>query len=99
MGGFSRWFGDTINTTDKFLIKTMELIKKRWLKADKVKMQELLKKKQETEKQREDAWKLWMKLSKRERKIEKEIENLNKKYTYIKKYKVDNPHYKYDEAV
>ena len=38
------------NTTDKFFIETQDFIKKKWLKADKVKMQELLKNKEETEK-------------------------------------------------
>jgi len=90
MGSGYNWW---VNITDKFLIKTMDFIKKRWLKTDKVKMQELLKKKQETEKQKDDAWVKWVKLNKKCNKIEKQIDKLNEKYTYTKKYKVKNPNY------
>jgi len=85
MGSGYNWW---VNITDKFLIETMDFIKKRWLKADKVKMQELLKQKQETEKQKDDAWVKWFKLTKKCNKIEKQIDKLNEKYTYTKKYKV-----------
>jgi len=81
------------NTTDKFLIETVDFIKKKWLKADKVKMQELLKKKQETEKKQEDAWNKYINFRDKFNRIEKAIDKLNTKYTYTKKYKVDNPNY------
>jgi predicted nucleic acid-binding Zn ribbon protein len=86
-------FTSYANTTDKFLIQTVDFIKKRWIKADKIKMQELLKQKQETEKKEKDAFNKWSKLETRQRNIRKKIDNLNKKYTYTKKYKVENPNY------
>ena len=93
MMGSGYYYNLFLNVTDKFLIKTMDLIKKRWLKADKVKMQELLKQKQETEKKEQDAFDKWSKLTNKNRNLEKQIDKLNKKYTYTKKYKVDNPNY------
>tara|TARA_R100000655_G_scaffold1582_1_gene5996 strand:- start:133 stop:426 length:294 start_codon:yes stop_codon:yes gene_type:complete len=88
-----KFFLSYANTTDKFLIETYDLIKKRWLKTDKVKMQELLKKKQKTEKEQEDAYNKYIKLRNKFDRIEKAIDKLNTKYTYTKKHKVKNPNY------
>ena len=81
------------NTTDKFFIETQDFIKKKWLKADKVKMQELLKNKEETEKKEKDAFAKWSKLETKRSNLQKKIDKLNEKYTYIKKFKVINPNY------
>ena len=49
--------------------------------------------KQETEKKEQDAFDKWSKLTNKNRNLEKQIDKLNKKYTYTKKYKVKNPNY------
>ena len=94
MMGSGYYYNLFLNVTDKFLIKTMDLIKKRWLKADKVKMQKLLKQKQETEKKEQDAFDKWSKLTNKNRNLEKQIDKLNKKYTYTKKVRVKNENYR-----
>ena len=85
--------GNGFNFWDEFLTKEIEKIKKRWLKKDKQKLEELEKKYQETNKQCQAAYDKYLSLSNKTANISDSIDRLYKKYTSVKKVKLKNPHY------
>jgi len=90
-GGLFSW----VNTTDKFITEVIYKIKKKWLKADKKQMQQLLKKKEEIDKEKDIINNKLHKLISESIKIDNEIDVLNKKYTYKRNIKVENKYYNY----
>ena len=89
---------DYPNTTDKFITEKVEKVKKNWLKSDEKKLKELKIKSDKFEKEKEIAYDKWDKLDNKCIKIDKQIERINKKYTYIKKVRVKNENYEnYEE--
>ena len=90
-GGLGHW----VNTTDKFITEVIYKIKKKWLKADKVKMNDLLKKQKEIDKERDNLQTKLNKLISESIEIHNKIYVLNKKYTYKRKVKVENKYYNY----
>lgn len=85
--------GNGFNFWDEFLTKEIEKIKKRWLKKDKQKLEELEKKYEETNKQCQAAYNKYLSLSNKTADISDSIDRLYKKYTSVKKVKLKNPHY------
>ena len=85
---------DDVNRTDKFIIEEVKKVKKNWLKSDEKKLKELKIKLDKFEKEKEIAYNKWEKLDDKCIKIDKQIERINKKYTYTKKVKVKNENYK-----
>ena len=85
--------GNGFNFWDEFLTKEIEKIKKRWLKKDKQKLEELEKKYEETNKQCQAAYDKYLSLSNKTADISDSIDRLYKKYTSVKKVKLKNPHY------
>jgi hypothetical protein len=84
---------DYPNTTDKFITVEKEKIKKNWLKSDKKKLEELTIQSAKLKKEERIAYNKWDNLGKESDKIEKQIQRINKKYTYIKKKRVKNEDY------
>mgnify|MGYP003120355282 CR=1 FL=1 len=84
---------DDVNRTDKFITEEVEKVKKNWLKSDEKKLKELKIQSDKFEKEKEIAYDKWNKLDNKCIKIDKQIEKINKKYTYIKKIKVKNKNY------
>ena len=84
---------DDVNRTDKFITEEVEKVKKNWLKSDEKKLKELKIQSDKFEKEKEIAYDKWNKLDNKCTKIDKQIEKINKKYTYIKKIKVKNKNY------
>ena len=85
--------GNGFNFWDEFLTKEIEKIKKKWLKKDKQKLEELEKKYEETNKQCQAAYNKYLSLSNKTADISDSIDRLYKKYTSVKKVKLKNPHY------
>ena len=85
--------GNGFNFWDEFLTKEIEKIKKRWLKKDKQKLEELEKKYEETNKQCQAAYNKYLSVSNKTADISDSIDRLYKKYTSVKKVKLKNPHY------
>ena len=81
------------NTWDEYLTETIEKIKKRWLKSDKIKLKQLEIEFEKSEKECEEAHQKYMKLLNKNLKISNQIDKLNKKYTYKQTKKVLNPDY------
>jgi chromosome segregation ATPase len=84
---------DDVNRTDKFITEEVEKVKKNWLKSDEKKLKKLKIQSDKFEKEKEIAYDKWNKLDNKCIKIDKQIEKINKKYTYIKKIKVKNKNY------
>jgi len=85
---------DDVNRTDKFITEQVEKVKKNWLKSDEKKLKELKIQLDKFEKEKEIAYDRWDKLGNKCIKIDKQIERINKKYTYTKKVKVKNENYR-----
>jgi len=84
---------DDVNRTDKFITKEVQKVKKNWLKSDEKKLNELKIQSEKFERERKIAYNKWDKLFDKCEKIDKQIEKINQKYTYIKKIKVKNENY------
>ena len=85
--------GWNVNTTDKYIIEEVERFKKRWLKSDTKKLKELELNRDKLREEKEKAWKNYLKLQIKELATQKQIDSIEKKYTYVKKTKVKNPNY------
>jgi len=94
-----RSLGYYVNYWDKFLIKTVDKIKKKWLKKDKEQLKKLEMQSKKLDIERDIAYSNYTKIVDKCEKVENKIYKLNKKYTYQKKIKVKNPHYKESEAI
>ena len=87
------WRSRYRNTWDEYITETIEKVKKRWLKSDKVKLKQLQIEFEKSEKECEEAHQKYMKLLNKNLKISNQIDKLNNKYTYKQTKKVLNPHY------
>ncbi len=87
------------NTWDKFLTKVVDKIKEKWLKRDKQQLKELELQSKKLEIERDIAYSNYTKIVDKCEKVENKIYKLNQKYTYRKKIKVRNPHYKEKEVI
>ena len=85
---------DDVNRTDKFITEEVKKVKKNWLKSDEKKLKELKIQSDKFEKEKEIAYNKLDKLDNKCIKIDKQIERINKKYTYIKKVRVKNENYR-----
>jgi len=85
---------DDVNRTDKFITEEVKKVKKNWLKSDEKKLKELKIQSDKFEKEKEIAYDRWDKLDNKCIKIDKQIERINKKYTYTKKVRVKNENYR-----
>ena len=85
--------GWNVNTTDKYIIEEVERFKKRWLKSDTKKLKELELNRDKLREEKEKAWKNYHKFQIKEMATQKQIDSIEKKYTYVKKTKVKNPNY------
>ena len=85
--------GWDVNTTDKYIIEEVERFKKRWHKSDTKKLKELELNRDKIREEKEKAWKNYLKLQIKEMATQKQIDSIEKKYTYVKKTKVKNPNY------
>jgi hypothetical protein len=85
--------GWNVNTTDKYIIEEVERFKKKWLKSDVKKLKELELNRDKMREEKEKAWKNYLKLQIKEMATQKQIDLIEKKYTYVKKTKVKNPNY------
>ena len=85
---------DDVNRTDKFITEEVKKIKKNWLKSDEKKLKELKIQSDKFKKEEQIAYDKWDKLNDKCIKIDKQIERINKKYTYIKKVRVKNENYR-----
>ena len=94
-----RSFGYSVNTWDKFLIKIVDEIKKKWLKKDKEQLKQLELQSKKLDIERDIAYSNYKKIRDKCEKVEDKIYRLNKKYTYQKKVKVKNPNYKKEELI
>jgi uncharacterized protein (DUF3084 family) len=94
-----RSFGYSVNTWDKFLIKIVDEIKKKWLKKDKEQLKQLELQSKKLDIERDIAYSNYKKIRDKCEKVEDKIYRLNKKYTYQKKVKVKNPDYKKEELI
>ena len=94
-----RSFGYSVNTWDKFLIKIVDEIKKKWLKKDKEQLKQLELQSKKLDIERDIAYSNYKKIRDKCEKVEDKIYRLNKKYTYQRKVKVKNPDYKKEELI
>ena len=85
---------DDVNRTDKFITEEVEKVKKNWLKSDEKKLKELKIQSDKFKKEEQIAYDKWDKLDNKCIKIDKQIERINKKYTYTKKVRVKNENYR-----
>ena len=85
--------GWNVNTTDNYIIEEVERFKKRWLKSDTKKLKELELNRDKIREEKEKAWKNYLKFQIKEMATQKQIDSIEKKYTYVKKTKVKNPNY------
>ena len=83
-----------VNRTDKFITDEVKKVKKNWLKADEKKLKELKIQSDKLKKEEQIAYDKWDKLDNKCIQIDKQIERINKKYTYIKKVRVKNENYR-----
>jgi len=94
-----RSLGYSVNTWDKFFIEIVDKIKKKWLKKDKEQLKKLELQSKKLNIERDIAYSNYKKIRDKCEKVEDKIYRLNKKYTYQKKVKVYNPHYKKEEII
>jgi len=85
---------DDVNRTDKFITEKVKKVKKNWLKSDEKKLKELKIQSDKFKKEEKIAYDKWDKLDNKCIKINKKIERINKKYTYIKKVRIKNENYR-----
>jgi len=88
-----RRFYDYINTTDKFITEKVEKVKKNWLKSDKEKLKILKEEEEKLENELDLLNQKENKLYSKKLKVEKQIDKINKKYSYTKKVRVKNVNY------
>ena len=81
------------NTWDEYITETIEKVKKRWLKPDKIKLKQLQIELEKSEKECEEVNQKYMKLLNKNLKISNQIDKINKKYIYKQTKKVLNPNY------
>ena len=92
--GFNKWR----NTWDKYLTEIVNSIKVKWLKKDKDKLKKLENKAKQLQKETDIAERVYFDLRDKLENVENSIYKLNDKYTYQKKIKINNPHYKDEVA-
>ena len=86
------------NTWDEFLTEEIEKTKKRWLKKDKLNLEQLKKQSKKLEEEKQKASDVYQAAIDKYNKNINKIDKIVGKYTYIKKVKVKNPFYDETES-
>jgi len=87
------------DTWNEYFIEFINKIKKKWLKKDKEQLKQLELQSKKLDIERDIAYSNFRKIADKCEKVENKIYKLNQKYTYRKKIKVRNPHYKEKEVL